>query len=234
MMMKIFVNILFFTFLFSYGYGQIIPDSTGRSRADTIPGLPKETIPVFADTIHYNDTSVIKTALGKDSIVVKKKVHSPRTATIRSLIIPGWGQIYNKKYWKVPIVYGAIGFPAYLFTYNRKWYNRTKYALSIVANDRFTGADAEDSLSKVHPDLLFLVNSRNLGSLVTYKNQFRRDMDYAILFTILMWGLNIVDATVDGHLKGFDVGDELSMKIKPTLMQHSMTPGIALVVNFKK
>lgn len=229
--MKIFLNILVLTFVCACAHSQV-PD-TMRVRIDSLQRIPTDTLPLLSDTIQYNDTVVSKTKNGTDTVVVKKKVHSPRKATMRSLIIPGWGQIYNKKYWKVPIVYGAIGFPAYLFTYNRKWYNKTKYALSIVANDRYTGQAAADSLAKVDKQLAFLVEQKALGSLVTYRNEFRRDMDYAILFTILMWGLNVVDATVDGHLKGFDVSDELSLKVRPTLMPNTLTPALSLVVNFK-
>jgi hypothetical protein len=230
-MMKIFLNIVLLVFVISRGYSQVTPDSARTT--PTPPGVPTDTIPVFSDTTQYNDTSVVKTASGNDSIVVKKKVHSPRKATIRSLIIPGWGQVYNKKYWKVPIVYGAIGFPAYLFTYNRKWYNKTKYALSIIANNRYTGQNAADSIDKVDPQLRIFVEQKELGSLVNYRNEFRRDMDYAILFTILMWGLNVVDATVDGHLKGFDVGDELTLKIRPTVIPNTMTPGVSFVVSLR-
>jgi hypothetical protein len=230
-MMKIFLNIVLLVFVVSKAYSQVIPDSTRTT--PTPAGVPTDTIPVFSDTTQYNDTSVVKTATGKDSVVVKKKVHSPRQATIRSLIIPGWGQIYNKKYWKVPLVYGAIGFPAYLFTYNKKWYNKTKYALSIIANNRYTGQDAADSIAKVDPQLRIFVEQKELGSLVNYRNEFRRDMDYAILFTILMWGLNVVDATVDGHLRGFDVSDELTLKVRPALIANTMTPGVSVVVSLK-
>ena len=230
-MMKIIVYIVLLLIICENIQAQL-PDTSRLRRGIGVP-LPKDTIPVFSDTTQYNDTSQVKAATGKDSVVVKKKVHSPRKATIRSLIIPGWGQVYNKKYWKVPIVYGAVGIPAYLFTYNRKWYNKTKYALSIVANDRYTGPAAEDSLSKVDPQLRFLVDEKEEGSLVNYRNDFRRDMDYSILFTLLMWGLNVVDATVDAHLKGFDVGDELSVIIKPAVLPNTMTPALSVVVNFK-
>jgi hypothetical protein len=208
-----------------------VPD-TARVRTDTTGSVPTISLPVLSDTTQYNDTNIVQTPTGKDTIV-KKKVHSPRKATMRSLIIPGWGQVYNKKYWKVPIVYAAIGTPAYLFFYNKKWYDRTKYALSIVTNDRYTGPAAEDSLSRVHPQLKFLVNERAQGSLIDYRNEFRRSMDYSILFTILMWGLNVVDATVDGHLKGFDVGDELSLKVRPSMINNSLYPGLSVVVNFR-
>jgi len=196
---------------------------------DTLAPLPTNQLPVLSDTTEYNDTTLVQTARGTDT-VVKKKVHSPRKATLRSVMIPGWGQIYNKKYWKVPIVYGAIGFPVYLFFDNRKWYNRTRYALSIVVNNQQGNLD---SMSRVHPDLLAFVERKAQASLVNYRNEFRKNMDYSILFTLLMYGLNIVDATVDGHLKGFDVGDELTFKLKPSLQQGSLSPGISLVVSFR-
>ena len=230
-MTKIFLNIVLIVFLCKCGYSQI-PD-TAREGRNKPAEIPTDKLPVLSDTTQYNDTSVVKTQSGKDSIVIKKKVHSPRKATRRSLIIPGWGQAYNKKYWKVPIVWGAIGVPAYLFTYNKKWYDKTKYALSIVANDRYTGPAAADSLSKVDPELRFLVDAKEQGSLVNYRNDFRRNMDLSILFTLLFWGLNVVDATVDAHLINFDVSDELSLKVKPTIMPNSTNPGISLVVNFR-
>jgi hypothetical protein len=211
----------------SAAYSQV-PDTT-RVIVDTTAPARAERLPVLRDTLQYNDTSIVNTPHGKDTIV-KKKVHSPRGATIRSAIIPGWGQIYNKKYWKVPLVYGAIGFPMYLFFDNKKWYNRTRYALSIVVNDE---VDDPEKMAKVHPQLVQFVEAKAQASLVNYRNSFRRDMDYSILFTILMYGINIIDATVDGHLKGFDVSDDLTLHIKPAFLQGTTTPGIALVVNFK-
>ncbi len=225
MVMKIFLNILFLLAAHQLVYSQI---------TDTLPftsdtnSIATQELPVLSDSIHYNDTVLKKTGHLTDTLI-RKKVHSPKQATIRSAILPGLGQIYNKKYWKVPLVYAAIGIPAYLFFDNKNFYKKTRYALSIVANNRYSS----DSLSKVDPQLLPLVTLRAEGSLINYRNQFRRNMDYSVLITLLMWGLNIVDATVDGHLKGFDVGDELSLKIKPVLMPGSMSPGVSFVVNFK-
>ncbi len=206
----------------------IVTDTVPDVIADTLD-VPTETIPVIPDTIQYNEKVITKTAAGKDTTIIKKKVHSPKQATIRSALVPGWGQIYNKKYWKVPIVYAGIGIPGYLFFDNKQWYNRTRYALSVVVNEL---TDAE-SLAKVHPQLRVLVERKAEGALINYRNQFRRDMDLSILITLLMWGLNVVDATVDGHLKGFDVSDDLSMKIKPSMITGNFGAGISLVVNFK-
>ncbi|HTE12389.1 MAG TPA: DUF5683 domain-containing protein, partial [Chitinophagaceae bacterium] len=79
---------------------------------------------------------------GIDSIAIKKaptdsavkKKHSPRKATIRSAIIPGWGQAYNRSYWKIPVVYAALGITGAIFNYNRVQYNKVKYAYFYLIN----------------------------------------------------------------------------------------------------
>jgi len=229
--MKIFINMVLLLIIHQFVYSQVadtVPPAKRDVTVDTV-NVPTEKLNVVPDTIQYNEKVVTKTATGKDTTVIKKKVHSPRQATILSAIIPGWGQVYNKKIWKVPIVYAGIGIPGYLFFDNKRWYNITKYAISVVANE----LTDEESLSKVHPQLRPLVDRKAENALINYRNQFRRDMDLSILVTLLMWGLNVVDATVDGHLKGFDVGDDLTMKIKPSTMAGNFGGGISLVVSFK-
>jgi len=146
--------------------------------------------------------------------------HNPKTATLRSLIIPGWGQAYNREYWKIPIVYGAIGTMAGFWIYNNKWYKRSRDAYDIRVNH------PEDSLL-IHPDLQPL----STASLEYYRNAYRRDRDYAILYFAITWALNIVDATVFGHLREFDVSEDLSLKINPVLGQHNQ--GLSLVLGYK-
>src|SRR5687767_3059293 len=125
-------------------------------------------------------------AIKVDTIAPKK--HSPRKAAIYSAIFPGLGQIYNKKYWKVPIVYAAIGIPIYTYFDNRMWYNRTRYALAVLANG--TGGQFYwDSVLSVHSALQSLVRNGQEASVLNYRNEFRKSMDYSILFTLLFWGL---------------------------------------------
>lgn len=165
----------------------------------------------------------------KDS-VVKKEPHSPRKATIRSAIIPGWGQIYNKKYWKVPLVYGALGTTVGVFAYNIKWYNRTRYAYKIAYQIQQTGLTT--GKDQVYPELVPLLAYPE--SLKSYRNQFRQSVDYSVLFFLLAWGLNVVDATVDGHLKDFNVDEDLSFRINPGYSPMANTTGLSLVVNIGK
>jgi Family of unknown function (DUF5683) len=174
------------------------------------------------------DTSLLarveETPKGVDTI----PRHNPRKAAVRSAIIPGWGQIYNKKYWKVPIVYTAIGIPAGLFFYNKAWYDRTNYAYAVSLSPN----PSPDSVSKVHPDLLPLVERGASSSLVNYRNDFRKNMDYCVIFFLLAWALNVVDATVDAHLKEFNVTPDISLKFKPVLSNNNY--GIGLVLDLHK
>lgn len=158
--------------------------------------------------------------------------NNPRRATIRSAIIPGWGQATNKKYWKIPIVYAALGLTGYVFFDNIKTYKDVQYAYKVsVSKDTANYDNVADYLKPFVPD--------EVTSLDNYRREFRRNIDYSVLVFLLFWGLNVVDATVDAHLKDFDVSPNLSMKIKPMLpvggMQGSTAgTGISLVFDIHK
>jgi hypothetical protein len=162
----------------------------------------------------------IMTIVGKDTIKTLPK-HDPRKATMRSLILPGWGQAYNREYWKIPIVYGALGAAVGIYMYNNNWYKRTKTAYEIrITND--TGR-FEDIYPRLKP--------LSAQSLLNARNSFRRDRDYSVLWFLILWGVNIIDATVFGHLKDFDVSEDLSLKVNPVIKQSST--GLSLVLGFK-
>ncbi len=162
----------------------------------------------------------------KDSLAKPK--HDPHKATLRSLIIPGWGQAYNREYWKIPLVYAAVGIPIGTYFYNNTWYKRTRDAYVIVVN-----VDTAH-YKNINPKLFYNGQPLDAGSLQNYRNEFRRDRDYSILVTLFAWGLNIVDATVFGHLKNFDVSDDLSLKIQPAFDPVSKVTNVGLVFNLKK
>jgi uncharacterized protein DUF5683 len=201
-------------------------------------------IPMLALS-QQKDTLIVKDTTGK--IIASAKVHKrgilgswkdsagnrsfePRKAAIYSAILPGLGQIYNKKYWKVPLAWAAVGIPIYTYFDNKLYYNRIRYALTVI--DIGVGEPGyDDALLEVHSSLLSLVKNQQSASLLSYRNEFRKNMDYSILFTLLLWGLNVVDATVDAHLKGFNVNDNLSMQVKPTLISNQAI-GVSLLFNF--
>lgn len=160
-----------------------------------------------------------------DSIeLIQRK--SYRRATLYSAILPGAGQFYNKKYWKIPIVWAAIGIPAYLYFQNKQIYNEAQYALVVTINK-----SGIDSINKVSPDFLPLVQSGNTTAIINVRDEARKDQDYSILFVLLFYGLNIVDATVDAHLKDFNVNSDLSFRIKPMIMP-GPTPSAGITLAF--
>ena len=162
-----------------------------------------------------------KNLLALDTATRKK--FNPKTATLRSAIIPGWGQAYNKKYWKIPIIYGALGTTAGIFLYNLKLYKLLRQAV-VLRSDKDTSNDNQ-------------VDSRfsrlSLESIRTNRNLFRQNIDYSVLFFLVFWGLNVVDATVDAHLKAFDVSPNITMKVRPGFNYMTNSAGISLVFNFK-
>lgn len=156
------------------------------------------------------------------------KAHSPKKAALRSAILPGWGQIYNKKYWKLPIVYGGLGTCAGIFFYNLSNYKNTKFAYTVKYNMRVNHTDSA-LFSSIKTNLQPIDET----ALQFYRNQFRRDIDYSVLVFLLLWGLNVVDATVDAHLKSFDVSPDLSLQIKPGRSQMAGTNGVSLVLSIR-
>lgn len=181
-----------------------IPDSISSGVSDSIT----KPVSILVDTI--------------------KKRSPAKTAALLSAIVPGAGQVYNKKYWKVPLVYGALGIPAYFFLDNLKWFNKTRFAYNIA----FSKDTAR--YGEVDPKLLVMVQQGYTSSLQNYRNEFRRNVDYSVLIFMLLWGLNVVDATVDAHLKDFNITDDLSIRIKPGYMPVGNTAGLGLILNIGK
>ena len=181
----------------------------------------KDTIVVKNDSIQLKQqpasAAAAKKTPAKDTVKVVK--HIPRKASIRSALIPGWGQAYNKKYWKIPIIYAALGTTTYLFFYNLNTYKELKQSY-IYKVDNIPGND-----SLIPPEFQNL----NANSLRIYRNEYRKNVDYSVLFFFIFWGLNVVDATVDAHLKAFDVSDNLSLRINPGYSPLANTNGISFV-----
>lgn len=155
--------------------------------------------------------------------VVKKK-HSPLKATIMSAALPGLGQIYNGKWWKVPIIYGGFGGLIYSSVFNDLKCQTYRNAYLLRIDDDPNTVDQFDGR----------YSDANLRELVDF---YQRNRDLSLIFTGVLYALNIIDASVDAHLKDFDVSDDLSMKVRPTMQPigPSMTPmpAVALTLRLK-
>lgn len=130
--------------------------------------------------------------------------NSVKKATTLAMICPGAGQLYNKSYWKVPIVVGAFATMGYVIDWNARGYKRYRTAYNQVVNgqpDEFEGRYSADYLKNM-------------------KDNFRRNRDLCIILTGALYLLNIVDAHVDAHLKDYDISDDLSVRLEPTVFQN--------------
>lgn len=140
----------------------------------------------------------------------------PSKAAFYSAILPGLGQAYNKKYWKIPLVYGAIGTSMYFYLDNNKKYHSYRDAYK----KRLLGLPDEYD---------YLDDSR----LIAAQRFYQRNRDLSLLVTIAFYVLNIVNANVDAHLTQFNVNEKLSLA--PDIYQNEFTakPNIGLTFNYK-
>ncbi len=222
-MLKIssFFTIFFFLFIFNDAsiFAQQKDTTSGDKGVRVDMQKPNEDTMLVKGNSKADTTG--KNLLALDTAVRKK--FDPKKATFRSAVIPGWGQAYNKKYWKIPIVYGALGTTAGIFFYNRKNYNLLRQAVVLLSDKDTSNDNQVDAKFSGFP----------LESIRTARNIYRQNIDYSVLFFLLFWALNVVDATVDAHLKAFDVSPGITMKLQPGLNYVTNSPSISLVFNFK-
>ena len=182
------------------------------------------------DIIPLTDTSLVITQKnGKTKVLVTDtgvKKYNPNIAIRRSAMVPGWGQVTNKKYWKVPIVYGALVTTGVIFFRNIDQYRDSREAY-ILATD----GDPSNDYQIKQP--YFSVKDQP-DRIRVFRNSVRQNIDYSVLFFIAFWGLNVADAAVDAHLKTFDVSDELSLQFKAGYSPIANTNGVAIVLNIGK
>lgn len=153
-----------------------------------------------------------------DSIASSPKstysVHSYSKATILAAVIPGAGQAYNRKYWKMPIVYIGLSAAGYAFYTNQKNYKESK-------NNYLALTDTLESTVSL--------SEKSAIDLLTDIDKYRRYRDMSVLALLAWHGLTIIDANVDAHFFNWDVSEDLSLQIRPrALWVGQMKPGIGL------
>ena len=171
----------------------------------------------------------------------KKFFPIPRVAT-KYALIPGGGQIYNRDYWKLPIVYLAFGGGVYTYYLNTIKYKDflSAYLEFYDANGQLKPGLTPDSTRRVRVRNLLATKSEYVDArrdaIERQKNYWRRNRNLAIIFTGLIYTLSIIETNVAAHLKTFDLSDDLTLNVGPKfsqpMMQHT-TPGLRLVFNFK-
>ncbi len=159
-----------------------------------------------------------------DTVIIKEipdnaeEIHSPKKAAIYSALLPGLGQAYNKKYWKIPIIYAGFGTLGYFISWNNKNYQVLKLAYSDLTDDN---PDTDSYLDLEAAKYYDLDNEseRNQfeNGLNKQQNYYRRNRDLLIISTAAFYALNIIDASVDAHLFDFDISEDLSFNWQPAM-----------------
>ncbi len=153
----------------------------------------------------------------KSSIPEKRFLPNPNKATWLAVVFPGGGQIYNRKYWKLPIVYGGLVGCAYALTWNNKMYKDYSKAYTDIMSDNPNATSYNDFLPAGYkiPESQMSYYKEVFRKR---KDMYRRYRDMSIFAVIGVYLISIVDAYVDAELSDFDISPDLSMRVEPTMM----------------
>lgn len=135
---------------------------------------------------------------------------SPAKAAFYSAILPGLGQAYNKKYWKIPLVYGALGSGIYFYDLNNSNYNRARTAYKLRLNGKPDEFDGENGNILLSDD-----------ALIRAQKGYKKDRDLSLLVTVGLYFLQIIEASTNAHLLQHNVDDNLTFS--PQIIQNSVT-----------
>lgn len=190
----------------------IVTDSITPDTKIQIMEAPVDTAKLYAKSDSLNKT--IEMPIAK-----KRWVPDPKRATWLALLIPGGGQIYNRKYWKLPIVYGGFVGCAYALSWNNQMYSDYSQAyLDIMDSDPNTDSYKDFLPPNVSID----------GNESQYQNIFKRKKDYyrryrdlSIFCFVAVYALSVIDAYVDAELSNFDISKDISLKVEPTIINNN-------------
>lgn len=174
-------------------------------------------------TVTRDDSLIMES---RDTVLMKSYAsrYDPRRALLLAAVLPGLGQIYNKKYWKLPLVYGGFISIGYGLNFYQSGYRKYK-------NQLFDNLNADPSNeSHLHP-----ISKFTTAQLRTIVDRYRRERDFMIVLMAGMYLLQIVDAHVDAHLKEFDLNPNLQVSIEPTMEQSPLLgrqTGVSLIFKF--
>lgn len=168
----------------------------------------------------------------KNTILKKDNNHSPTKATLYSAVIPGLGQAYNRKYWKLPIIYGLGGYLIYNISVSNS--NYKTYLEAINHRQELDAINLAEESDLVDSDQY--VNIYSDTQLQTRKDFYKKKRDMNIVYALLLYTANILDAAVDAHLMDFEVGEKYIMSLEPTFLPTasvSNSIGLSLSVKFQ-
>lgn len=192
---------------------QAVVPADSIATADSIAAENKKKLLEMTSAPVLKESEVPADSLKKE-IDQKIWVPNPTKATWLALVIPGGGQIYNRKYWKLPIFYGGFAGCAYALTWNSKMYKD----YSTAYKDAMNGNMQSSSITDLLPPGYTISETQLKELLRKRKDTYRRYRDLSIFAFIGVYLLSVIDAYVDAELSNFDITPDLSMKVEPAVI----------------
>ena len=225
-MRKVFILFTLYSLLFSF------PALAQSERKDSVVSAVTEVADTTSDNIGAAIAQQADSALNAEKPLKKLKIKQkrdwstwkpdPKRALWLALVLPGAGQIYNRKYWKLPIIYGGFIGCAYAMRWNNQMYlDYSQAYLDIMDDDPNTAS---------YTQFLHLGNQINSTNIERYKEVFRsrrdryrrwRDLSFFVMLGV--YALSVIDAYVDASLSTFDISDDLSLHVQPAIINNKMT-----------
>lgn len=196
---------------------QAVAPADSIATADSIAAENKKKLLEMTSAPVLKESEVPADSLKKE-IDQKIWVPNPTKATWLALVIPGGGQIYNRKYWKLPIFYGGFAGCAYALTWNSKMYKD----YSTAYKDAMNGNMQSSSITDLLPPGYKISETQLKELLRKRKDTYRRYRDLSIFAFIGVYLLSVIDAYVDAELSNFDITPDLSMKVEPAVIDNQI------------
>ena len=190
------------------------------------------------DSLAFASHDTLK-SIPRDTVIAWKP--DPMKAVWMGVIIPGFGQIYNRSYWKLPIVYGGFMGCIYAVTWTNGKYSDYKDAYRDISTDEVLSTDPTRSYNALLPEGYTIDRIGGRSTYTKYlqnkQNTFRRYRDISVVATVLVYALSLIDAYVDAQLYDFDISEELSLNIQPQifidpLYNHRRSTELSLAISF--
>lgn len=196
---------------------QVMPDSV---ITDSISRINEENLRLLESPVDTTGISIMTDTISGETVIVRRQfVPNSTRATWLAIIFPGGGQIYNRKYWKLPIVYGGFAGCAYALNWNNGMYSDYSQAYrDIMDNDPTT-----ESFKDILPESYWSNETRAKETLRRQRDMHRRNRDLSIFAFIGVYLLSVIDAYVDAELSNFDISRDLGLKIEPSVINDKRT-----------
>ena len=216
--------LLFYLFAFlplTASAQNVLPDSIVMAIDSMYEAMPMDTV-VIEDSLEYGKMTFVKNEV---PLEMERDWDSwrpdPQRALWLALVIPGGGQIYNRKYWKLPIVYGGFVGCIYAMMWNNMMYKDYSQAYLDIMDDD-PGTASYNKFLHLGRQITSANEDRYKQIFKSRKDKYRRWRDLSFFCMIGVYAVSVIDAYVDAELSSFDISKDLSMKVRPTVIGSKM------------